>query len=515
MPRNFVGPGLLPIGAYVFSRDCSDETLYQAYRAKDYMGDLVQICDAARDDGELINTAINNVISNGDRVMMSAGNFYPATDINLASGVTLQGMGDATVIVGLTGLTEAVIKIPDNTAAPAIRDMYISANHLPGISCIYIEEDVTRSYYVTLENLRLMYADDSVACYGILIDKLFTSSFRNIYIYRCANGIFWNDQDNAGSGNSSLDQIYMTLNTDNGVGLQIQRSSHFAIRRIQVNGTVGITGITGIKLYGAHDCVFTEYDIEVVKDCVVVDGSAQIGVDASQDNIFVGGYLHSGENDGAGIRNTANALRTKFYGVTLDGTNGGTSIGIDDDLASGPAGQMYHGSFYDNVHINSHFDTDWSLIAGCTARVSNQKGTELNGINDFGYLTSGEKRVAVVALTGAAQNVIDFAWQNPHSNAILIDKVVIDATTPSTLAASLDVGFDADGTGAGTDFFDDVPIDVAATYDSTIVGDAGQQTTGVLKMVANGGANDWITGMTRDASGAGLVGFAYIYYTGV
>ena len=156
-----------------------------------------------------------------------------------------------------------------------------------------------------------------------------------------------------------------------------------------------------------------------------------------------------------------------------------------------------------------------NAFIGHTVEVTSIEPDGITIENNVGVLGPGEKRVARVVLTGALQDALDFAWQNPNDTAIMIDKVAIDATTPSTLAASMDIGFDADGTGAGVDFFDDVPIDVAGVYDSTIAADQGQQVAGVLKMVANGGASDWITGFIRDASGANLVGFAYIYYTGV
>jgi len=120
-------------------------------------------------------------------------------------------------------------------------------------------------------------------------------------------------------------------------------------------------------------------------------------------------------------------------------------------------------------------------------------------------------KVAKGDLEAGLVNSIAFAWQNPESSAILVQRVIIDVTTIATTAgAIMDVGVVASATATAATIFDDIAIHTKGVYDHLFVSGAG--AGGVHKMDANGGSNDYITGKALTQASTGLVGKYYIEY---
>jgi len=126
----------------------------------------------------------------------------------------------------------------------------------------------------------------------------------------------------------------------------------------------------------------------------------------------------------------------------------------------------------------------------------------------------GGVKVAKGDLEGGAANSFAFAWNNPESTDILVQKVIIDITTAGGTATSvLDVGVAASATGTADTIFDGIDLNSTGISVSTNVSDTG--TNGdekVHKVDANGGTNDWITGKILVEKCDDLVGKYYIEY---
>lgn len=110
------------------------------------------------------------------------------------------------------------------------------------------------------------------------------------------------------------------------------------------------------------------------------------------------------------------------------------------------------------------------------------------------------RRVALGALD-AAGGIL--AWQNPEAVKILA-RIDVDFTHASTDACTASFGVAADGATLNAGFLDGVNVGTLGTqpYSSTVW----------LRVDANGGTNDWITGSKASGAAAGLEGRAYITY---
>lgn len=125
---------------------------------------------------------------------------------------------------------------------------------------------------------------------------------------------------------------------------------------------------------------------------------------------------------------------------------------------------------------------------------------------------AGGLKVAKGTLAGGAANAFAFAWQNPESSAILIDRVIIDITTQGATATSvMDVGIVANATSTADTLIDGVALTATGTFDN--ITDKGSNGKSRGKVDANGGTNDYITGKILVANAAELVGKYYIIYT--
>lgn len=125
--------------------------------------------------------------------------------------------------------------------------------------------------------------------------------------------------------------------------------------------------------------------------------------------------------------------------------------------------------------------------------------------------TNRQVKVAKVALGALDTGGGVLSWANPETGDILIERVLIDVTTVSTGACTVDFG---------------VTTASATTLNDTLIdGLDVNGATGVFDNITDKGTNGksrqrlaagkWVTGSKASGAAAGLVGFAYIHYVSV
>jgi hypothetical protein len=125
-------------------------------------------------------------------------------------------------------------------------------------------------------------------------------------------------------------------------------------------------------------------------------------------------------------------------------------------------------------------------------------------INEFGAHQPKVVRVALAAVDTAGGV---FAWANPEGESIIVTRLLLDITTKTTGACTLDCGVAANGT---------------TLNDTLIDGLDANAATGLFDNVTNKGTNglpqvkvtstQYITGSVASGASAGIVGYAYITY---
>lgn len=121
-------------------------------------------------------------------------------------------------------------------------------------------------------------------------------------------------------------------------------------------------------------------------------------------------------------------------------------------------------------------------------------------------LTLGDKgipRVHQVALAVVDTAGGVAAFQNPLDVPILVLRAVLEWTTNSTGACTIDVGVAANGTTSSDTLIDGQSVASAAGIVSSTV---------PRRVAENGGAADWVTASVATGASAGLVGRLYVQY---
>lgn len=101
-----------------------------------------------------------------------------------------------------------------------------------------------------------------------------------------------------------------------------------------------------------------------------------------------------------------------------------------------------------------------------------------------------------------------FSWANPESGTILIEHVVLNVTTKTTAACTIDVGVTATSAVTSSDTLIDGKDINASVGTFTNIESAG--TNG--KFAQRLAAGKWVTGSVASGASAGLVGTYEIYY---
>jgi len=140
-----------------------------------------------------------------------------------------------------------------------------------------------------------------------------------------------------------------------------------------------------------------------------------------------------------------------------------------------------------------------------------QRGTKITAsaaaINTLTGTDRGSKIIVVPMSTGTAGGGV-FAWANPESSSIIILRVVLDVTTKTTAACTINVGTTAtSATTTSDNLIDGLDINAATGVFSNF-GNAGTNGKFQQKLAAG----KWITASQDTGAVAGLVGTAYIEY---
>ncbi|HEX7334227.1 MAG TPA: hypothetical protein VF290_22165 [Pyrinomonadaceae bacterium] len=127
----------------------------------------------------------------------------------------------------------------------------------------------------------------------------------------------------------------------------------------------------------------------------------------------------------------------------------------------------------------------------------------------FGTVTFDRAdKVAIKALTGAALHAANLSWQNPEATAIIITRIVLDRTTKSTGASTIDIGTTAvSATTSSDNLIDGVDSGAAEGVEDNI-NDAGTNGKARQKLAAG----KWVTFDEASGDVTGLVANAYIHY---
>jgi hypothetical protein len=113
-------------------------------------------------------------------------------------------------------------------------------------------------------------------------------------------------------------------------------------------------------------------------------------------------------------------------------------------------------------------------------------------------------KVARVALADADTL---FSWANPEATSIIVTRVILDITTASSAACTIDVGTTATtSTTSSENLIDSQSLATIAVLDN--LGNAGTNGKARQKLAAG----KWVTGTKASGATAGIVGFAYIHY---
>lgn len=151
-----------------------------------------------------------------------------------------------------------------------------------------------------------------------------------------------------------------------------------------------------------------------------------------------------------------------------------------------------------NTGLNSTTADHASLVSGGYAYA--QHGTDSSSKVWRGT------NVSRVALTAADTAGGVFAWANPAGASIIVTNVVLNITTATSGACTIDVGVAADATTSNDTFIDGVNANATGAKD--IIKDAGTNGVACQQLTSS----QYITASKASGATAGLVGFAYIYW---
>lgn len=120
-------------------------------------------------------------------------------------------------------------------------------------------------------------------------------------------------------------------------------------------------------------------------------------------------------------------------------------------------------------------------------------------------------KIARVALAAVDTGGGVFSWANPEAGDIIVRRVILDVTTQSSGACTVDVGTTAtSGTTSSDNLIDGLSV-ASAPQVADNLGNAGTNGKARQKLAAG----KWVTASVATGASSGLVGFAYIEYHNV
>ena len=124
-----------------------------------------------------------------------------------------------------------------------------------------------------------------------------------------------------------------------------------------------------------------------------------------------------------------------------------------------------------------------------------------------GAVVSGLPRVTKVALAAGTAAGGVLSWANPAGASIIVHHIVLDITTQSTGASTIDVGVAANGTTSSDTLIDGVSGAAAGVFNSAT--NAGSNGSMSRKLTST----QFLTASQASGAVAGLVGSAYITWS--
>jgi hypothetical protein len=127
-------------------------------------------------------------------------------------------------------------------------------------------------------------------------------------------------------------------------------------------------------------------------------------------------------------------------------------------------------------------------------------------------LLMGTNETPIGTVAKVALNAVDTAggvFSFSPGVAVLVTRVVLDITTASSGACTIDVGVAANATTLNDTLMDGQSLAAIAVLDNI----ENQGTNGVATRKLS--STQFVTGSVASGASAGVVGFAYIYYNGV
>lgn len=169
------------------------------------------------------------------------------------------------------------------------------------------------------------------------------------------------------------------------------------------------------------------------------------------------------------------------------------------------------GSWPEGVSLNPD---DFSRMLAA-ADIDTIDGVAINAISGvgtaFGSVAADRViKIAKVSIGGTALHAGVLAWTNPEASSVFVLRCVLDVTTASTGACTVDIGPTAtSATTASDTLIDGKSVAGTGTFDSTDDTDNG--TNGVAKAQKLASAK-WVTFKEASGDATGLVAVAYIFY---
>lgn len=156
-------------------------------------------------------------------------------------------------------------------------------------------------------------------------------------------------------------------------------------------------------------------------------------------------------------------------------------------------------------------DTNVVCTTGTATTLTSTTAAMQQLFTAFGTVNADRvSKVARVALAAVRTGGGVFSWTNPEAGSILITRVLLDVTTASTGASTIDVGTTATTSTTSSDNL----VDGASGATIAVLGNLGNAGTNG-KTVQKLATGKWVTASEASGDVTGLAGYAYIHYVNI
>jgi len=149
-------------------------------------------------------------------------------------------------------------------------------------------------------------------------------------------------------------------------------------------------------------------------------------------------------------------------------------------------------------------------VADSTGKLFQQEVEITSNAAELNLVDNADRIEKVAKITLAAVDTGGgvFAWQNDEGASIIVTGLVLDVTTKTTSACTVDCGITAaSATTLSDNLIDGLDVNATAGVFDNIT-DKGANGKSRQKLAAS----KWVTGSVASGASAGIVGFAYIRY---